>query len=227
MIRLFLAGAVTLMFLAGPGFADHDGGGSHGGGRDGGGDFDDRGSFGGDRGSFDDDPGSFDHDRGSFDDLHDRIDRAEGISKEDKEGLHQTVDTVKSETDKVREANAVVDKLQAQGLLANDPAEKARIEADVKRELDRIEEGRSTLGEVKRNLEAQIDASPDLTGKQKGEVRAILRDFADKRITEVDAKAALDRLRAGTGGGTYEGSFVLILVLFVIIESGCLKSGSC
>lgn len=223
MIRLILAGAITLMLLAAPGLAQHDGGGSHGGGRDGSPDVGDRGSVEGDR-------GSFDHDRGSFDDLHDRIDRAEAISKVDKEGLHQTVDSVRSEMDKVREATALVDKLQAQGFLANDPAEKARIEADVKVQLDRIEEGRSTLGEVKRNLEARIDASPDLTSEQKGEVRSILRDFADKTINENQARQALSRLRGGGGswgGGGYSGSFVLILVLFVIIESGCLGSGSC
>jgi chromosome segregation ATPase len=164
MIRLIVAFAIALAFPAGPGFAEHGGGHAQGGGQ------------------------------GSFDELHDRIDQADSISDEDKERLHQTVDTVKGETDKARKATALIDELQAQGLIANDPAEKARIDSEIQAQLDLIEEGRSTLEETQRDLEAKIEASDELTREQKDEVLGTLRDFADKRITEAQAKSVLEEL---------------------------------
>lgn len=211
-LRPFLAGLIALMFLAAPCLAQRDGGGSHGDSRDGGGD---RGSNVDGRGSSGNDRGEIFGDQGTLGDLHDRIDGAQGLSEADKERAHRTVDSVKSEMDKVREANALVDKLRSQGLVTDDPIENARIEAEVKKQVTRIEEGRSSLRQIKRDLEAEIDSSGDLTREQKEEVRSILRDFADKRITETQARLALNRL---LGGGYGDGAgFVLIVVLFILL----------
>jgi uncharacterized protein (DUF3084 family) len=200
MFRLLVAIAIAVTFPAGPGFAQRDTGQAQDGGaaRDAG-------------------------DRNSIDELHDQIDRTEGISDKDKERLHQMVDTVKGATDKTREATALIDKLQADGLIANDPAEKARIESAVRAQVDLIEEGRGTLEETQRDLEAKIEASDELTREQKDKVLGTLRDFADKRITEAQAKSVLEELLLKKAVTNRVSEFqcgnacVELIVLFILI----------
>jgi len=218
MIRLILACAIALAYPANTGFADHDGGGSHGGGSHGGGSHDGGHGGGNSRSNDRSDHGRAgersEHrgggDRVSVDHLRGRIDRAEGVAKEDKERLLGRVDSARGETAKVEEARGLLRKLHEEGRLANHPTEKARIEADVKRELDRIEQARTRLSSIRRTLEAEFEAAKDLRRDHKAKVKTILRDLAERRINSRQAEAALNSME-------YSGGFVLILALFAVI----------
>jgi hypothetical protein len=208
MIRLILACAIALAFPANTGFAQRDGGGSHGGSHGGGNSRSNDRSDHGRSGERSEHRGG--GDRVSVDHLRGRIDRAEGVAKEDKERLLGRIDSARSETAKVEEARELLRKLQEEGWLANDPTEKARIEADVKKELGRIEHARTRLSSIRRTLEAEFEAAKDLRRDQKAKVKTILRDLAERRINLRQAEAALNSME-------YSGGFVLILALFAVI----------
>jgi uncharacterized protein (TIGR01732 family) len=109
------------------------------------------------------------------------------------------------------------ERIEVLGSLTPNPEQRAEIEAEVERELARIEASKGNLASVRAEVEGELKAF-NVPPAAQAEFDALLQKVKDgslnlpDAIAELKAKAAL-----GDGAGGYGGAFVLILVLFILL----------